>query len=366
MGRLLILDGLLACCTTLAVLATFEANRGERLQWDWWLLGAFACACGVLTKGPVAIVLLLPPIWLYRHFQPSAFRIGWKAWLAFAAVILAVNLPWYVAIGVRAPMFLRHFFWEHNVLRFVHPFDHIRPFWFYVPIVLAGLLPGTALLYGFTRFLLSGDPRKSRWRSPEFGFYLSAGVWGVLFFSLSGSKLPTYVLPAIPFLCLALGVFVAARWPVAPRWPALLAGTSFVAMLLLHHAGIPWYAKKRSPMGEPERVRNYCGDPNQPIVCFPRSCDSVGFYLQRDNLRIARSKDYFELITMLRENPRTVVLFTHRHSLAALKFALPPDLQITEITTFKRDKDVGEWFDMLTTETPWGLCDLAVVERKNN
>jgi 4-amino-4-deoxy-L-arabinose transferase-like glycosyltransferase len=366
MGRLLILDGLLACCTTWAILAAFEAVRQERLKWGWWLLGAAACGAGILTKGPVAVILLLPPLALYRRLEVPACRIGWCGWLVFAGVLCAINLPWYVAMGVRAPDFLRHFFWEHNVLRFVHPFDHIRPFWFYLPIALAGLLPGTLLLPGLTRYLLTGDPSRARCRSPSFGYYFSAGVWCFLFFSMSGSKLPTYILPALPFLGLVLGVYVAERWAASPRWPTRLAASGIAALLAIHFAAIPWYAQKRSPMGEPERVLKYCGDAKQPIVCFPRSCDSVAFYLKRDDLRTARSKDYFELIQMLRDNPRTVVLLTHRHSLAALRFSLPGDLQIVEVVSFKREKDVGEWFDVLTAETPWGLCDLAVVERTKN
>ena len=81
-------------------------------------------------------------------------------------------------------------------------------------------------------------------------------------------------------------------------------------------------------------------------------------------MRNARSKNSGELIKMLQENPRTVVLFTHRHSLEALRYSLPGNLRIVETVTFKREKEVGDWFDVLTTETPWGLCDLAVVERK--
>ena len=75
-------------------------------------------------------------------------------------VLLVVCLPWYVLISVREPSFLRYFFWEHNVVRFLSPFDHLRPIWFYIPIVLAGLLPGTLLAIPFVRFLLCGE--KSR------------------------------------------------------------------------------------------------------------------------------------------------------------------------------------------------------------
>ncbi len=366
-GRLLILDGLLACCTTLAILAAFEAIRGERLKWDWWLLAAAATGLGILTKGPVALILLAPTIWLFRRLQSERCAIGWKPLAAFAVVTLAVNLPWYVAIGLRAPEFLWHFFWKHNIQRFLQPFDHLRPIWFYIPVLLAGLVPGTLLFVGFLRFLFSGNPRRTAAKSPAFGFMLLAGLWCLFFFSLSGSKLPTYILPAFPLLALVLGVYVANRWPMRPVLPAVLAGTTFAGLAALHLAFIPWYAKQRSPVGEPAEVVRHCSDPAQPIVCFPRSCDSVSFYLKRDGLRTARSKNALDMIQMLQENPRTVVLFTHRHSLQefknALYFSRTTNLKIVEVVTFKRDKENGVLFDVLTTETPWGLCDLAVVER---
>jgi hypothetical protein len=85
--------------------------------------------------------------------------------------------------------------------------------------------------------------------------------------------------------------------------------------------------------------------------------------LQRDDLRNVRSKEALELYAMLRERPRTVVLLTHRHSLDAIRYALPPTLRIVEVVTFKCARDNGAVFDALTTETPWGLCDLIVIER---
>jgi 4-amino-4-deoxy-L-arabinose transferase-like glycosyltransferase len=364
MGRLLILDGLLAACTTIAVLAAVEAVRGETLKRGWWILAAVAVGFGVLTKGPVALILVAIPIWLHRRLAGSGSAIGWKNLTRFLGVALAINLPWYAAIGLREPQFLRYFFWDHNVLRFVQPFDHIRPVWFYLPILIGGMLPASLLGFGFLRFLLSGSPDRSQRRTPELGFFLLAGGWCVFFFSMAGSKLPTYILPAFPLLMLAFGAYVASRPRAVVRFAAVIAVFGLLVTAQLHLRSIPWYAKVRSPMGEPEKVAKYCGDPNQPILCFPRSCDSVGFYLKRDDLRAARSKDSREFIAMLQENPRTVVLFTHRHSLEALRFSLPPNLKIVEVVSFRREKNEGEWFDLLTAETPWGLCDLAVVERQ--
>jgi hypothetical protein len=64
---------------------------------------------------------------------------------------------------------------------------------------------------------------------------------------------------------------------------------------------------------------------------------------------------------MLQERRRTVVLFTHSHSLESMRFVLPPHMRIVERVSFHRGNGVIG-FDVLTGETPWGLCDLVVIE----
>src|SRR5581483_8739214 len=165
----------------------------------------------------------------------------------------------------------------HNLQRFLAPFDHLEPVWYYVPVVLAGLLPGTLLAWPFARWLL-GNADAARGRSPELGFALLAGGWCVLFFTLSGSKLPTYILPAFPFLALALGTWWESTSPRAtPPYPPRLGGgrggwlgdLGFGIWLLLlaavHYVALPWYAALRSPLGAPAaELRAACSDPAVP------------------------------------------------------------------------------------------------------
>jgi hypothetical protein len=360
MGRLLLLDGLLTFWVTLGTFSIFLAQRDRGLHRGWWLTAAGACGLGVLTKGPVALVLVLPPLLLDRRLRPGGAPIGWRAWAGFAAVILAVTLPWYVAVCGRLPGFARHFLWEHNVLRFVQPFDHERPVWFYAPILLGGLLPVTLLGYGWARFLLSGDPEARRARSPEMGYLLLAGGWCVLFFSLSGCKLPTYVLPAFGPLCLAAGGFVAGTaWHRARAVRAAVAGC-WLMVAAGHFALVPWYAAHRSPLKHADAVRALCDDPAVPVVCFPRNVDSVAFELGRADFRTYRSKHMAELFEDLGRQPRTVVLFGHRNSLATFRHHLPPHLRVTADHSLRDPlppllRPLGEY--------PIGLCDIAVVER---
>src|SRR5438105_14472572 len=61
MGRLLLLDGLLTLWVTLTIMAAFEAVRGQSLRWSWWFLSALACGLGILTNGPIRLILVVPP-----------------------------------------------------------------------------------------------------------------------------------------------------------------------------------------------------------------------------------------------------------------------------------------------------------------
>src|SRR5207253_1402589 len=126
---------------------------------------------------------------------------------------------------------------------------------FYGPILLAGLLPGTLLVIPFLRFLLSGDAVAAQRRSPELGFTLLAGGWCVLFFSLSGSKLPTYILPAFPPLALALGSYLAGS-RYARSWATTsIVGAWIVLLSVGHGLVLPWYAGHHSPMSRATDVR---------------------------------------------------------------------------------------------------------------
>ncbi|MFN4260033.1 MAG: ArnT family glycosyltransferase, partial [Gemmataceae bacterium] len=134
MGRLLLLDGLLTLWTTLALFSVFEATRGPRLRWGWWLTAALACALGILTKGPIILVLLVPPLCLYHGLTRGGAPVCWRALLAFTALVVLLPLPWFVAMCGRVPDFAYHFFWQHHVVRYADPFDHQRPIWFFLPI----------------------------------------------------------------------------------------------------------------------------------------------------------------------------------------------------------------------------------------
>jgi 4-amino-4-deoxy-L-arabinose transferase-like glycosyltransferase len=364
MGRLLILDGLLTLWITLATFSLLEAIRGSKLHQGWWFFAAIACGLGVLTKGPIACLLPIPPVIAYRWLTRSRIEIGWKRWCGFFGIVLSINLPWYIAIYLHEPIFLKYFFWEHNVLRFLQPFDHLQPVWYYLPILIGGLFPAIVLAWPFLKSLVSGEEESAQRRTKGFGYYLLAGCWCVFFFSVSGCKLPTYILPTFPLFTLLLGDFIARS-----NWKDSLWTKSGIPVMIgllgfIFYVGLPWYAEHRSPMRQAEEVRKLCSDPTIPVFCYPRNCDSVAFYLERDDFQNVRSKFSQTLIEALLEYKKSVVLFTHRHSHDAFKHLLPPNLHITQRFSYQQSEGKQNWLEKLAGSTPWGLCDIVVVEKR--
>jgi 4-amino-4-deoxy-L-arabinose transferase-like glycosyltransferase len=112
--------------------------------------------------------------------------------------------PWYILCAHRNPDFLRVFIIEHNFRRYLTPeFQHIQPFWFYIPVFLVAIFPWIVLTVPAARSIYN----QFRERSSQPAFELLLFSWLVfvlLFFSLSHSKLPGYILPAVPPAALLL------------------------------------------------------------------------------------------------------------------------------------------------------------------
>jgi dolichol-phosphate mannosyltransferase len=224
-GRMVTPNGLLALLTTLALAAGHIARLNPRLHRCWWLLAGFAAGLAFLTKGPVALALVVPPLavvgWLDRRLAP----VG-RWWFAFLGAAFLVTAPWFSAVAIRCPEFLGYFFWFHNVVRFAAPFDHAKPIWTYLPQLALGLLPWAVLVLPLIAWLR----RPHAHRSGALGFALVAFVSGLVFFSLSGSKRPVYLVPLVPPLALVFGCTLDRLLPrVAPAWSWMVQHRSAIA-----------------------------------------------------------------------------------------------------------------------------------------
>jgi len=146
----------------------------------------------ILAKGLVPLVLFLPAVW-YLWRPPRRL-----AWILGVAVLVAA--PWYILVTLRnGTVFLNEFFVKHHFQRFATgALQHERPFWFYLPVLLAAIFPWTPLIVGLFRRPIY-DGRRER-------FLLAWVIFGLVFFSLSRNKLPGYLLPLLPALAILLAL----------------------------------------------------------------------------------------------------------------------------------------------------------------
>jgi dolichol-phosphate mannosyltransferase len=209
-GRIAILDSLLTLLVGLSLFTAYEAIRGKQFRSRWWFASSICCALGVLTKGPIAFVLFAPPLAAYAWLNRIEARPTMRHWAVFAVLAFCLVAPWYIAVMVRDPKFAYHFFVEQHLVRFWMHQYHVRPVWYFVPVLLVGCLPWTFLLVPIARFFLSGEPAVRALRLQSMGYFALWGLWCVTFFSISSSKLPPYVLPAMPAIALLIGCFLDA------------------------------------------------------------------------------------------------------------------------------------------------------------
>jgi 4-amino-4-deoxy-L-arabinose transferase-like glycosyltransferase len=172
----------------------------------------------VLAKGFVPLVLMAPVLLVARRMR-----------LAMIAGCVVIAAPWYILCELRnGPAFWNEFFWKHHVDRFLHPtLDHPQPFWFYLPVLLAGLFPWTPL----AGLLL----RPKTYNDERIRFLLLWLVFGLVFFSVAQNKLPGYALPLLPALAIVLAVALdktpSAGWWIGACVVLLIAAPAIAAFL---------------------------------------------------------------------------------------------------------------------------------------
>jgi 4-amino-4-deoxy-L-arabinose transferase-like glycosyltransferase len=175
------------------------------------LLFGTALALSVLAKGPAGVILAAGALCIWA-LATGKWRVALR--LAHPPVIAAfcvIALPWYILCQRRNPDFFHAFIFQHNFERYLTPvFQHKQPFWFFGPMLLIALLPWTALLIPAVQDTLRSGHENS-WRDSPGFFVASWAIFPVFFFSFSQSKLPGYILPAIPPLALLIAVSCTRR-----------------------------------------------------------------------------------------------------------------------------------------------------------
>jgi 4-amino-4-deoxy-L-arabinose transferase-like glycosyltransferase len=207
-------DMLLTAAMTASLLTALLFTRATgRIRPIFWGLSCLFMGLGMLAKGLVGVVLVLAILAVYFVVSGQLRSVGWRDLLVGTVVFLAVAGSWYVPVIMRHGWaFIEEFFVRHHFERYTtNEFGHPQPVYFFLLVGLAGAAPWMFFLIpAFTR-LRSLKPRDNIRDS----VMTLAWVWlavPLVFFSVSESKLPGYILPIFPALAILIGAEVERVW----------------------------------------------------------------------------------------------------------------------------------------------------------
>ncbi|QRQ89209.1 glycosyltransferase family 39 protein [Cupriavidus oxalaticus] len=232
------LSGVLACALASMLLAQHPRTTPTARR-NWMLACWTAMGIALLTKGLVGVVL--PGLALVAYTCVTRDLALWRRLHALAgiALMLLVAVPWYWLVARRNPEFL-HFFFVHEHWQRYTSTVHARqgPPWYFVPLVLGGFMPWLGVLPAMVRTVRhrAGTSVTTPMTIGPAPFQPAqmCAAWALsifAFFSLSGSKLPGYILPLFPALAILAGAALAQTG--APAWR-----TQLWAMLAIGALGL--------------------------------------------------------------------------------------------------------------------------------
>lgn len=372
LGRLVAPDGLMGLTLLGALALGHAAVDRPALGWRAWLASAAVAGLGWLAGGPAVLAAVVVAVEVFTRLDRRTARPTATAWAAYLTVALGLPLPWIVvrpAVAAGA---------APNGVSAVLALAALG----------TGMLPWGLLAPALVAILVRRSPRASASRPPALGFLL-VGLAAVLAVSLGvGGPAMGRLLPVLPLAALALAVPLARlpAWSAAvsgrclavrgtqvalaaaalvalaalagglvsagaaaalaggaalaglalsqplPRlrpavaWSVCGATTLAVLVALAYHV-LPGYHRRAAVRGQVRAVAEAGGDTSLPVVCYPRRFDSVGFYLDRDDVRAFTAAEKLHLLDALRDRPETLLFAETGPALEDLLGDLPPGME---------------------------------------
>lgn len=200
-------DAFLAFGTTLTMVSFYRAMTDEAPRRIWGYLFFIGLVIGLLSKGPLALVVCGLPVFFWVLWQKQWVQL-WKLipWISGTLLMLLLTVPWYIAAEQATPGFLRYFIIGEHIERFLvkgwegdlYGAGHSRAIgtiWLYA---LEMFLPWVLLLPFIMRRKVQAFPKA------ETAFLWCWALSTPLFFTMARNILPAYILPAVPAFCILL------------------------------------------------------------------------------------------------------------------------------------------------------------------
>ena len=190
------------------LIALYDTRRGQtnRVHVNRGYLAGALLGLAILAKGFVPVVLFAP-----------VFLVAQRKRLAIVAGSIVIAAPWYLLCWARnGSAFWHEFFWKQQVLRYFTPLlEHIQPWYYYPPVILAAIFPWTPL----AGLLL----RRKTYDDARVRFLIAWLAFALVFFSAGRNKLPGYMLPLLPPLAIVLAIALEKSGAAIKWWLAASA-----------------------------------------------------------------------------------------------------------------------------------------------
>ncbi len=229
-ARQAIMDSMLTLFLTISIIGIIEAIRTDR---KWYYLAAAGIGLAMMTKGLPGLVLPGLTFILLVVIKRDWKEFARVPWLGCLLLLFAIVLPWHIAVyKANGDLFIKEYIIHQHVQRFLgKDFGHNAPFWTYIPILLVGMLPYIALAprvwWSYMKKIVNKDNH-----SPVAIWALWATVV-LVFYSISKSKLPGYIVPVVPALSILVANYLVANWRQANairKWECAAIG--FTSILI--------------------------------------------------------------------------------------------------------------------------------------
>jgi 4-amino-4-deoxy-L-arabinose transferase-like glycosyltransferase len=237
----------------------------------------------LLAKGLVGIVIpfgVVGTYYLLRRTWPT--RQVWMSLLWGVPLAIAVSAIWYGPVIARhGRPFIDEFFIQHHFARYVsNKYHHPQPLYFYPVIILLLALPWAPFL-----FTALAKIRTWAWRGEDTlsivrVFVLAWLALPLVFFSFSGSKLPGYILPALPAAVLLITDYLVhskARWVPGPTARLVIFGVTLIVVAVVLNFVAPRYAQRES-VRDLLQIADAHGYAGAPVLARTGDDRSAQFY----------------------------------------------------------------------------------------
>lgn len=253
LSRAVVPEMTLTFFVTLSLYAFFRATQTaeRRTKRTLHLLMYTAMGAGFLVKGPIGVALPAMVIFSYLLLAKRWSLVRDMELRLGISLLVIIAAPWYGWAELRHPGYLHYFLIEENLLRFLtHHFDRSEPWYYFTLVIAVGFFPWTVILPTTLRDLWKRSPNS------ETLFLICWTVVPFLFFSLSASKLPHYILPIYPPLSILAGVVAAERLydPSGRKaWPLWLPVLTLSLLLVLSILVVFWNEHLPDQLQDPIR-----------------------------------------------------------------------------------------------------------------